>query len=318
MQCAPEGDVADLAFVGLGVMGGRMAHRLLAAGHRVTGYNRTKAKARGLLEKGLRWADTPRQAAQAADLVFTMVTDMIALQAVTSGADGLLAGLGSGKVYVDMSTVSPASSRALAAAVAARGAAMLDAPVSGSVSTLEEGRLSIMVGGDREIFERVKPILLAIGPTVTYLGQNGSAVLMKIAANLNLATQILAFSEDVLLAEKGGIPRELAVHVLLNSVIASPMLKYRGPFVLHMPEEAWFDVTMMQKDLNLALDLGRELAVPLPTTATSNQWLSAARGMGLGEQDFAALCEVLTHLAGFRDRTPALTRGADGGGGTER
>jgi 3-hydroxyisobutyrate dehydrogenase-like beta-hydroxyacid dehydrogenase len=318
MQCAREGDVADLAFVGLGVMGGRMAHRLLAAGHRVTGYNRTKAKAQWLLEKGLRWADTPRQAAQAADVVFTMVTDTTALQEVTNGADGLLAGLGSGKVYVDMSTVSPASSRTLATAVAARGAAMLDAPVSGSVSTLEEGRLSIMVGGDREILDRVKPILLAIGPTVTYVGQNGSAVLMKIAANLNLATQILAFSEGVLLAEKGGIPRELAVHVLLKSVIASPMLKYRGPFVLQMPKEAWFDVTMMQKDLNLALDLGRELAVPLPTTATSNQWLSAARGMGLGEQDFAALCDVLTHLAGLRDRTAAPAGGADGGGGAQR
>jgi 3-hydroxyisobutyrate dehydrogenase-like beta-hydroxyacid dehydrogenase len=257
------------------------------------------------------WADTPRQAAQAADVVFTMVTDTAALQAVTSGPDGLIAGLGGGKVYVDMSTVSPASSRALAAAVAARGAAMLDAPVSGSVSTLEEGRLSIMVGGDRQTFERVKPILLAIGPTVTYIGGNGSAVLMKIATNLNLATQILAFSEGVLLAEKGGIPRELAVHVLLNSVIASPMLKYRGPFVLQMPKEAWFDVTLMQKDLGLALDLGRELTVPLPTTATANQWLTAARAMGLGAQDFAAVWEVLARLTGPRQRATGPAHGAD-------
>lgn len=299
--------MANLAFIGLGVMGGRIARRLLAAGHRVTGYNRTKEKAQWLLEAGMSWADTPRQAAQAADVVFSMVTDTGALEAVTSGPDGLIAGLGAGKVYVDMSTVSVASSRALATTVAARGAMMLDAPVSGSVSTLEEGRLSIMVGGDRQIFERVKPILLTIGPTVTYMGDNGSAVLMKIATNLNLATQVLAFSEGVLLAEKGGIPRELAVQVLLNTVIASPMLKYRGPFVVQMPKEAWFDVTMMQKDLGLALDLGRELAVPLPTTATANQWLTAAQGMGLGEQDFAALCEVLTRLTGRQQRITSPT-----------
>lgn len=305
--------MANLAFIGLGVMGGRIARRLLASGHRVTGYNRTKEKAQWLLQAGMSWADSPRQAAQAADVVFSMVTDTGALEAVTSGPDGLIAGLGAGKVYVDMSTVSVASSRALATAVAARGAAMLDAPVSGSVSTLEEGRLSIMVGGDRQIFERVNPILLTIGPTVTYMGDNGSAVLMKIATNLNLATQVLAFSEGVLLAEKGGIPRELAVQVLLNTVIASPMLKYRGPFVVQMPKEAWFDVTMMQKDLGLALDLGRELAVPLPTTATANQWLTAAQGMGLGEEDFAALCEVLTRLSGRQQRitspTPSVGRG---------
>jgi 3-hydroxyisobutyrate dehydrogenase-like beta-hydroxyacid dehydrogenase len=302
--------VANLAFIGLGVMGGRVTRRLLASGHRVTGYNRTKEKAQWLRDAGMSWADTPRQAALAADVVFSMVTDTGALEAVTSGPDGLIAGLGPGKVYVDMSTVSVASSRAMAAVVAARGAAMLDAPVSGSVTTLEEGRLSIMVGGDRQIFERVKPILLTIGPTVTYMGDNGSAVLMKIAANLSLATQVLAFSEGVLLAEKGGISRELAVQVLLSTVIASPMLKYRGPFVVQMPKEAWFDVTMMQKDLGLALDLGRELAVPLPTTATANQWLTAARAMGLGEQDFAALCEVLTRLSGRQQRITSPTPSA--------
>lgn len=310
--------MADLAFIGLGVMGGRIAQRLMAAGHRVTGYNRTKAKAQWLVQAGMHWADTPRAAVQAADVIFTMVTDPEAVGAVCRGPDGLIAGLSPGKIYVDMSTVSPTSSRALAATVASRGAAMLDAPVSGSVSTLEDGKLSIMVGGNREIFERVKPILLAIGPTVTYVGDNGSAVLVKIAANLNLAAQILAFSEGVLLAEKGGIPRELAVHVLLNTVIASPMLKYRGPFVLEMPKEAWFDVTMMQKDLGLALDLARELSVPLPATAMANQWLTAARGMGLGTQDFAAVSEVLEFLAGVRERTPASAGRAEESRGAKR
>jgi 3-hydroxyisobutyrate dehydrogenase-like beta-hydroxyacid dehydrogenase len=292
--------MAELGFVGLGVMGSRMVKRLLAAGHTVTGYNRTKSKAQGLIDAGMKWADTPRAAAQAAEVVFTMVTNTTALEAVTGGPYGLLAVLGPGKIYVDMSTVSPAASRKLAVQVAARGATMLDAPVSGSVSTLEEGKLSIMVGGDKKAYESVLPILQAIGPKVNHVGGNGLAVSMKIATNLSLAVQMLAFSEAVLLAEKSGISRETAVEVLLNSVIASPMVKYRGPFVLKMPEEAWFDVNMMQKDLLLALELGRELDVPLPTTAATNEMLTAARALGLAEKDFAVLFEVLAHMSGVK------------------
>ena len=257
-----EVHTANLGFVGLGVMGSRMVQRLLAAGHTVTGYNRTKSKAQWLLDAGMKWADTPRAVAQAAEITISMVTNTQALQAVTSGADGILAGLTAGKIYIDMSTVSPAASRELAIQVEGKGARMLDAPVSGSVSTLEEGKLSIMVGGERETFERAVSILQAIGPKVTYVGDNGLAVSMKIATNLSLAVQMLAFSEGVLLAEKSGIARQTAVEVLLNSVIASPMVKYRGPFVLDMPDEAWFDVNMMQKDLLLALEMGRQLDVP--------------------------------------------------------
>jgi 3-hydroxyisobutyrate dehydrogenase-like beta-hydroxyacid dehydrogenase len=290
--------MANLGFVGLGVMGSRMAHRLLTAGHTVTGYNRTKSKARELLDAGMKWADTPRGVAQASDIIFTMVANTEALYAVTGGQDGILSGLTPEKIYIDMSTVSPAASRDLAAQVAAKGAQMLDAPVSGSVSTLEEGKLSIMAGGPRDAFERARPILEAIGPKVTHVGGNGLAVSMKIATNLSLAVQMLAFSEGVLLAEKSGIARQTAVEVLLNSVIASPMVKYRGPFVLNMPDEAWFDVNMMQKDLLLALEMGRQLDAPLPTTAITNEMLTAARGMGLAEKDFAILFEVLARMAG--------------------
>ena len=230
-----------------------------------------------------------------------MGTNTAALEAVTVGPDGLLAGMAPEKLYIDMSTVSPAASRELALKIAANGAKMLDAPVSGSVSTLEEGKLSIMVGGERGAFERARPILEAIGPKVTYVGVNGLAVSMKIATNLSLAVQMLAFSEGVLLAEKSGISRKTAVEVLLNSVIASPMVKYRGPFVLEMPAEAWFDVNMMQKDLLLALEMGRELAVPLPTTAVTNEMLTAARGMGLSDKDFAVLFEVLARMSGVKN-----------------
>ena len=291
--------MAHLGFVGLGVMGSRMVQRLLDAGHTITGYNRTQSKAQWLLDLGMQWGHTPGAVAQAADVVFTMVANTAALQAVTGGADGILAGLRPGAIFVDMSTVSPAASRALAAQAAATGAHMLDAPVSGSVITLEQGKLSIMVGGERAAYERVQSILQDIGPKVTYVGANGLAIGMKIATNLSLAVQMLAFSEGVLLAEKSGIARETAVEVLLHSVIASPMVQYRGPFVLGMPEEAWFDVNMMQKDLLLALEMGRELDVPLPTTAVTNQMLTATRGMGLAEKDFAVVFEALARMSGL-------------------
>jgi 3-hydroxyisobutyrate dehydrogenase-like beta-hydroxyacid dehydrogenase len=202
-----------------------------------------------------------------------------------------------GKTYVDMSTVSPAVA-VIWRRVSRKGTHMLDAPVSGSVITLEEGSSSIMVGGDVAAFERSD---LSCGHRlkVTHVGGHGLAVSMKIATNLSLAVQMLAFSEGVLLAEKSGIKRKIAVEVLLNSVIASPMVKYRGPFALNMPDEAWFNVNMMQKDMNLALEMGRELDVPLPTTAVTNEFLTAARGMGLAEQDFAILFEVLARMSGL-------------------
>jgi 3-hydroxyisobutyrate dehydrogenase-like beta-hydroxyacid dehydrogenase len=281
-------------------MGSRMVERLLRAGHQVTGFNRTRSKAQKLLDAGMKWSNTPRAVAESADVTFSMVTNTEALNAVANGVDGILAGLGAGKIYVDMSTVSPAASRAVAEQVKAKGAQMLDAPVSGSVITLEEGKLSIMAAGERTAFEKALPILQTIGPKVTHVGANGLAVSMKIATNLSLAVQMLAFSEGVLLAEKSGIRRETAVEVLLNSVIASPMVKYRGPFVLNMPDEAWFDVNMMQKDLLLALELGRQLDVPLPTTAITNEMLTTARGMGLAQQDFAVVFEVLAKMAGVK------------------
>lgn len=280
-------------------MGSRMVERLLTAGHQVTGYNRTRSKAERLIAAGMKWADSPRAVAEAAEITFSMVANTQALEAVTGGPNGILAGLSSGKLYIDMSTVSPAVSRSLAQKVRAKAAEMLDAPVSGSVTTLEEGKLSIMAAGSREAFDEALPILQAIGPKVTHVGANGLAVSMKIATNLSLAVQMLALSEGVLLAEKSGIAREIAVEVLLNSVIASPMVKYRGPFVLQMPDEAWFDVNMMQKDLLLALELGRQLDVPLPTTAITNEMLTTARGMGLAEKDFAVLFQVLARMAGL-------------------
>lgn len=293
--------MATLGFVGLGAMGGRVTKRLLDAGHTVIGYNRTRSKAQWLLDAGLRWGESPRAVAQAADVTFTMVTNTAALESVVEGPDGILAGLGPGKIYIDMSTISPAKSRVVAEHVAQRGARMLDTPVSGSVVTLEQGKLSMMVGGDRATFERVEPILHDIAPTVNYVGTNGQAVLMKIAVNLNLQVQLMGFCEGLFLAEKGGIARETAMKVLLDSVIASPSLKYRMPFILDEPDEVWFDVNMMQKDMNLALEMGRQLDVPLPTVSVSNEFLTSARAMGLAKHDFFIVYKVLAKMAGLED-----------------
>jgi 3-hydroxyisobutyrate dehydrogenase-like beta-hydroxyacid dehydrogenase len=298
--------VTAVGFVGLGAMGGRMARRLLQAGYAVVGYNRTRERAKWLVDLGLALAASPREAAAAGDVVFSMVADTRALEAVARGPDGILAGLGRGATYVDMSTVAPGAVRALAREAAARGARMLHAPVSGSVATLEAGQLSFMVGGDAAALERARPLLAALGPTITHVGEAGLAATMKIAVNLGLGVQMLAFSEAVLLAEKAGIGRAQAVEALLASVVASPMLKYRGPFVLGMPEEAWFDVGMMQKDVRLALDLAREVGVALPATALSHELLAAAGGLGLGAHDFAVVFDVLAMMSGLEpSRKPA-------------
>jgi 3-hydroxyisobutyrate dehydrogenase-like beta-hydroxyacid dehydrogenase len=300
--------VAEIGYVGLGVMGSSIVHRLLAAEHRVTVWNRTREKAEPLLAEGACWADSPREVAAGREFVFTMVTNTEAVRAVTEGEDGILAGLSRDATYVDMSTASPANTRELAQRVTAAGASMLDSPVSGTSLTVDQGKASLMVGGDEDAFERARPVLEAIGPRVIHVGPSGSAVTMKIAVNLSLAVQMLAFSEGVLLAEKSGIPREKAVEVMLASVIASPMVAYRGPLVLGHPDEVWFDCHMMQKDMNLALELGQQLEVPLPTTAVTNELLTAANGMGIGDRDFAVLFDVVAAMAGVE--TAILEEGA--------
>jgi 3-hydroxyisobutyrate dehydrogenase-like beta-hydroxyacid dehydrogenase len=290
----------SVGFVGLGSMGRRMVERLLAAGHPVTGWNRTPGRSEPLVAKGMDVAATPRELAEGVDVVLSMVTDSAAVEQVASGADGILAGLGPGKVYADMSTIDPEASRRLAKVVAETGASMLDAPVSGSLTTLEAGQLAIMVGGDAEAFERIEPVLAAIGPKVTRVGENGQALQMKLAVNLALVVQVIGFCEGVALAERAGVSRESAVEAMLNSVVSSPVLNYRGPFILdgRMPEEAFADVELQQKDLVLALELGRKLGVPLPTAAASNELLNACRGLGIGHHDFVVVYDVYRRLAG--------------------
>ncbi|HEV2580166.1 MAG TPA: NAD(P)-dependent oxidoreductase [Ktedonobacteraceae bacterium] len=297
--------MAQLGFVGLGNMGGGIVKRLLDAGHTVVGYNRTWSKAQWLLDAGMQWGETPRQVAETADVTFSMVANSAALRDVFGGHDGILAGLGPGKIYVDMSTVSPSISRELSERVAAKGAQMLDAPISGNVITLVQGTSSIMVGGDQATFEKIKPILLDIGSKVNYIGGNGQALLMKAAINLSLPIQFMGFCEGVLLAEKGGIPRETAIRVWLSSALVSPATEHHALLLQEKSEEVMFNVNMMQKDMLLALELGRELDVALPAVALSNEILTAARAMGLAREDYAIMFEVLAQLAGLNNESSA-------------
>lgn len=290
-----------IGFVGLGAMGAGIVPRLIAGGHTVTGWNRTRIKAEPLLKLGMRWADTPREVASASEVVFSIVTDAAAVKSVALGDSGIIAGLRQGGVYLDMSTIAPDASRAIAADFAKAGLMMLDAPISGSTATLSEGKASIMVGGDKAAFERVHPALLAIGPKVTYIGASGLAVHMKLAINLVLMVEVIAFCEGVALAEKGGVAREVAVDAMLKSVVASPVLGYRGPFILEgkMPEVPLADVNLQQKDMLLVLELGRKLGVPVPLAAAANEMMNACRGLGIDHRDFVTAHEVYRRLGGM-------------------
>jgi 3-hydroxyisobutyrate dehydrogenase-like beta-hydroxyacid dehydrogenase len=290
----------NLGFVGLGAMGQLIVPRLIAAGHRVTGWNRSRDKAEPLIATGMAFADSPRAVAQASEMVFSIVTDAGAVRAVALGPDGIAAGLARGGIYLDMSTIDPDASRAIAAEFHKSGAFMLDAPISGSPVTVKAGQASVMVGGDEAAFERAKPVLLAIGPKVTRIGASGLACQMKIAVNLLLMVEVIAFGEAVALAEKGGVARAAAVDAILKSVAASPVLGYRGPFILEgqMPAVPLADVTLQQKDMLLALGLGRRLGSPVPLAAAANEMMNACRGLGIDHRDFVTAHEVYRRLGG--------------------
>jgi 3-hydroxyisobutyrate dehydrogenase-like beta-hydroxyacid dehydrogenase len=289
--------MTTLGFVGLGHMGGNMAARLLHAGYTVYGESRDRRHADDLVRQGLQWRDSPREVAEAADVLITSVPDGDVLHHIASGPDGILAGIAPSQIWIDMSTVSPETSRELAERVRALGAELLDAPVSGSVPQVQTGTLTIMVGGDERAYARVEPVLRELG-SPTHIGDNGQGLVLKLAINISLAAQMLAFAEGLVLADRAGIDRQLAIDVMTQTAIGSPMLKARAELVLDLPEEAWFDLRLMQKDIVLALDTARALHVPLPSAATADEVLTVARALGYERRDIAALFEALALLVG--------------------
>lgn len=289
-----------VGFVGLGAMGTGIVPRLLNAGHRVAGWNRSPEKAAPLLKVGMTWADTPRAVAEQSELIFSIVTDAPAVRAVALGKDGILSGLGADGIYLDMSTIAPDASRAISKEFAKVERTMLDAPISGSPVTLAQGRASIMVGGDRAAFERAQPALLDIAARATFIGESGLAAQMKLAVNLLLMVEVIAFGEAIAFAEKGGVAREIAVDAVLNSVAASPVLGYRGPFILEgeMPKVPLADVNLQQKDMLLVLELARKLGTPVFLAAAANEMMNACRGLGLDRHDFVIAHEAYRRLGG--------------------
>jgi 3-hydroxyisobutyrate dehydrogenase-like beta-hydroxyacid dehydrogenase len=284
-----------VGFVGLGHMGGNMAGRLLAAGYSVDGQALHRSSASELERQGLHWHETARRLAEAVEIIFTSLPDDAALEAAASGPDGILAGLDSGKIWVDVSTVSPRASRALAERAAGQGSVMLDAPVSGSVPQVQSGTLTIMVGGDEDAYRRVEPILRELG-TPTRIGENGQGLVLKLAINISLAVQMLAYSEGLLLAAREGVDPARAAEVMIGSAIGSPLLKARAPLVLDLPEDAWFDVRLMRKDIRLALALAGEFGLRLPAADAADEELARAEELGYGARDIASAYEVLARM----------------------
>ena len=286
-----------IGFAGLGSMGAGIVGRLLAAGHDVIGWNRTRARAEELAPQGLRVADSPADLAREADVVFSMLTNAAAVEA---GVRDALPGLCAGTTWLDLSTIAPDESRAIAAIVEPTGAVFCDSPVSGSPATVAAGQLSIMVGGDKDAYGRVEPLLYELGPKVTYLGPQGSALVMKFAINLSLVVQGISFCESVAMAEKAGIAREAAVDAVLKSVIASPMLGYRAPMILDggMPEVPFANAALQQKDQTLGLQLGQQLGTPLPFATLASQYLTAVEAAGLGDKEWIAVYDVFRRMGG--------------------
>jgi 3-hydroxyisobutyrate dehydrogenase-like beta-hydroxyacid dehydrogenase len=287
-----------IGFIGLGNMGGNMAARYLAAGYTVYGEDRDREHAQSLVDQGLQWASTPRALAEAVDVVMTSLPNDDIVESVASGPDGIVAGLSDGKVWADLSTISPRASREVAKQVReqGRGAHMLDTPVSGSVPQVKSGTLTIMVGGDRDAYGRIEPVLRVLG-TPTHIGENGQGLVLKLAINISLAVQTLAFSEGLLLAEREGVDADLAAKVMAQSQIGSPMLKLRVPLILDPPDEAWFDMGLMHKDIQLARQAGAEEGVPLPTAAVADEILTKAEQLGYTHRDIAAMRDLLANLS---------------------
>jgi len=291
----------QVGFIGFGDMGRAIVPRLLAAGHEVTGWNRSKEKGEVLFKLGMRWANSARDLAAGSDVVLSIVTDSEAVRSIALGETGVIKGLRKDGIYCDMSTIDPEVSRETAREFAKAGLTMMDTPISGTTLTIGQGKASLMVGGSKEAFERIQPVLLAIGPKVTHIGEQGLAIQLKVALNMTLVIEVIGFCEGVALAEKGGVPREVAVDAMLKSVIASPVIAYRAPLILegHISDATYGSVDLQQKDMLLALDLGRKMGVPVPLGAAANEMLNACRGLGLRERDFVTVYEVYRKLGGM-------------------
>ncbi len=289
-----------IGFVGAGIMGEPMARNLLRAGYPLTLHTRTKSKARVLLEEGARWADTPKDTAQASDVVITCVTDTPDVQAVLLGTHGVVEAARQGLICIDMSTISPAQTRKMGEALAKHGVALLDAPVSGGQIGAIEAKLSIMIGGPAEAVERVRPILETLGRTITHCGPLGAGQTTKLANQIMVIHTIMSVAEGLAFAEKAGLDLETTLKVTTAGAAGSNSLKGLGPKILAGDFEPGFMVDLQQKDLRLVLEYARQIGQPLPGVALVKQLLAVLQAQGRGRDGVQALIDVLRQLAGRR------------------
>jgi len=295
--------MAKLGFLGLGLMGYRMARNLLRAGHEVALWSHNGAKARELAaaEKG-RACATPQEVAENAEVIFLCVGDTAMAREVILGKNGIIEGARTGTVVADASTVSPSESRKIGAALAEKGIEFLDAPCTGSTPGAEGGTLTFMIGGKREVFERIRPYLEVMGKRFYYCGGPGMGLNAKLSQNLILSNLLQGFNEGMVLAAKAGVDPELMLDILDNSAAKSGLVSAKAPMVLRRSFDAAFSVKWMHKDIGLMLDSANELQVPVPLTALTSQMFQAAIAKGHGEEDICATIKVLEDLAGVEVR----------------
>jgi 3-hydroxyisobutyrate dehydrogenase-like beta-hydroxyacid dehydrogenase len=284
----------NVGFIGLGRMGQPMVGNLLDAGFPVTVYNRSRERCHPFAARGARVADTPAEVARAAQLTITMLADGPAVEQVYGGADGVLAGLAPGDTVLEMSTIGPELARSLAQRAAEPGAVLLDSPVSGSIPAARDAQLVAMVGGDREAFQRARPVLAAITRQQYHLGPSGAGAAMKLAVNALIGVTNLALSEVLVAAERSGIAREMVFDVLSDSAIGSPYIGYKRAAFLNPDEvEVFFTIRLMKKDMRLAVDLGRSTDVPMLSVALADEALTLAAASGYAEDDVVRMADVL-------------------------
>ena len=293
----------SVGFIGLGIMGQPMALNLIKAGYKLTVYNRTPGKAAPLERKGAVVASTPAEAARDADFVQIIVSDSAAVEEVVAGKGGILETLRAGTLVIDSSTISPAVSRKMACLVAGKGAAWLDAPVTGSKHGAEKGELTFMIGGDRAAFERAVPILAVQGKKHIYCGLHGLGLAAKLAQNTIQATMVEVFSEGFVLAAKAGVRPETMLEIIQSSLARAAITDFKASFIFKGDFTPYFPLKLMHKDLELAAEAGYAQGVALPTLAAVKEVYMAAKAQGKGDQDYAAVVTFLEDLAGVKVRT---------------
>lgn len=289
-----------VGFIGLGRMGQPMAGRLLDAGFPLTIWNRTKAKTVDLGKRGAKVVSSPKEVAAQSDIIITIVSDDAALEAVTLGENGILAGVRARSILIDMSTVSPKTSRQVAQVADERGVKMLRAPVSGTTNWAATGMLTIFVSGDKQAYEKCQKVLGVMGQKIFYLGAKEEALYLKLVHNMMVGMTSQMLAEAVTFGQKAGLDWHQMLEVISDTVVASPILRFKAERLAERNFTAAFSASMMAKDFDLALTAGKELGSPMPTVGLVRQFLGTLVATGRGELDYLALVLLMEELAGIK------------------